>query len=126
MSRSLARRWVAPAAVGVVAFTAARAAMEPDAIVVSWWSYSTPLWYAQHVEGRRPDITIIDDRTRLDEGLGETTDVIDANLPTRPVYVIRDDPNEIARLAERYVLGPIGGPDARFLTHVVARRKAGA
>ena len=41
-----ARRWV----------DAALAAMDPDAVVVSWWSYSTPLWYAQHVEGRRPDI----------------------------------------------------------------------
>ena len=41
--------------------------MEPDAAVISWWSYSTPLWYAQRVQGERPDITIIDDRTRLDE-----------------------------------------------------------
>jgi glycosyltransferase involved in cell wall biosynthesis len=30
-----------------------------------------PLWYAQLVEGRRPEIAIIDDRTRLDEQLGE-------------------------------------------------------
>ncbi|MEO5883970.1 MAG: hypothetical protein ABIQ58_00430 [Candidatus Limnocylindrales bacterium] len=52
--------------------------------------------------------------------------MIDANLPTRPVYVIRDDPSEIARLADRYVLRPIGGPDARFLTRIVARSKAGA
>ena len=56
--------------------------MEPNAVIVSWWSYSTPLWYAQRVEGRRPDITIVDDRTRLDENLGELTDVIDSNLAT--------------------------------------------
>ena len=74
--------------------------MEPDAAIVSWWSYSTPLWYAQRVEGRRPDIAIIDDRTRLDENLGSLTDVIDANLGKRPVYVIRLDPNEIRLLAE--------------------------
>ena len=37
-------------------------ALEPEAVVVSWWSYSTPLWYGQHVEGRRPDVTVIDDR----------------------------------------------------------------
>ncbi len=49
--------------------------MEPDAAIVSWWSYSTPLWYAQRVEGLRPDIAIIDDRTRLDENLGSLTDV---------------------------------------------------
>ena len=47
-------------------------------MIVSWWSYSTPLWYAQHVEGRRPDIDIVDDRTRLDENLGGLADVIDA------------------------------------------------
>ena len=47
--------------------------MEPDAVIVSWWSYSTPLWYAQRVQGRRPDIAIVDDRTRLDEDLGGLT-----------------------------------------------------
>ena len=57
-------------------------------------------WYAQRVQGQRPDITIIDDRTRLDENLGGLTDVIDANLGNRPVYVIRLDPDEVALLAD--------------------------
>ena len=43
--------------------------IEPNAVVVSWWSYSTPLWYGQLVEHRRPDISVVDDRTRLDEHL---------------------------------------------------------
>ncbi len=102
------------------------AAMPPDSIIVSWWSYSTPLWYAQLVEGRRPDIAIIDDRTRLDEDLGGITDVIDANLPHRPVFVIRGDPREVQLLADRYVLDYLGGPDASMLTRVIARRGAGA
>jgi hypothetical protein len=115
-SRDLgAREWVDRAFV----------AMRPDAVIVSWWSYSTPLWYAQHIEGRRPDLTVIDDRTRLDSGLGDVTDVIDANLPTRPVYVIRVDPAELAFLERRYVLDFIDGPDARYLTRVVSRREAG-
>ena len=97
--------------------------MEPGAVIVSWWSYSTPLWYAQRVEGRRPDLVIIDDRTRLDEGLGDITDVIDAHLGRTPVYVIRDDPREVTRLEERYELEPIGGPDARWLTRVVRTRE---
>lgn len=100
--------------------------LAPDAVVVSWWSYSTPLWYGRHVEGRRPDISIVDDRTRIDQGLGDIYDVIDANLDRRPVYVIRADPREVADLGSRYVLDPIGGPDARFLTRVVARRVPGA
>ncbi len=102
------------------------ATMEPDAVIVSWWSYSTPLWYAQRVEGRRPDLTIVDDRTRLDEGLGDIIDVIDANLGVRPVYVIRVDPEEIVLLAARYQLEPIDGVDARDLTRVVARREPGS
>ena len=44
--------------------------LEPDPVVISWWSYSTALWYAQCVDGQRPDVAIIDDRTRLDENLG--------------------------------------------------------
>ena len=93
--------------------------MEPNAMIVSWWSYSTPLWYAQRVKGLRPDIAIVDDRTRLDENLGGLTDVIDANLGKRPVYVIRLDPNEIRLLADRYELEYIDGRDARALTRVI-------
>ena len=93
--------------------------MAPGAMIVSWWSYSTPLWYAQRVQGRRPDITIMDDRTRLDENLGGLTDVIDANLGSRPVYVLRLDDREVKLLAERYELDFIGGVDASSLTRVV-------
>lgn len=100
--------------------------MEPDAVVVSWWSFSTPLWYAQLVEGRRPDLTIIDDRTRLDDGLGDLTDVIDANLGIRPVYVIRSDPDEVARLSARYRLEPIDGAVGFDLTRVVGRLGTGS
>ncbi|MGZ8514398.1 MAG: protein O-mannosyl-transferase family [Candidatus Limnocylindrales bacterium] len=101
-------------------------AMQPNALIVSWWSYSTPLWYAQRVEGRRPDLTIVDDRTRLDEGLGEITDVIDANLGIRPVYVIRSDPDEVVGLAARYRLEPVDGAIGFDLTRVVARLGAGS
>lgn len=104
----------------------AMAEMAPDAVVVSWWSFSTPLWYAQHVEGQRPDVAIIDDRTRLDEDLGDIYDVIDANLPTRPVYVIRADPREVRELGLRYRLDPIDGFDARMLTRVLGPREPAA
>jgi hypothetical protein len=100
--------------------------MDEDAVIISWWSYSTPLWYAQRVEGRRPDLVIIDDRTRLDEGLGDITAVIDAHLGRAPVYVIRDDPSEVALLAERYELVPIDGNDAHSLTEVIGRRQTGS
>ena len=98
----------------------------PNAVIVSWWSYSTPLWYAQHIEGRRPDIDVVDDRTRLDRALGDVTDVIDANLSVRPVYVIRIEPEEIAALAARYELEHLDGRDAGSLTRVVGRRETGS
>ena len=97
--------------------------MDENAVVVSWWSYSTPLWYAQLVDGRRPDIDIIDDRTRLDRNLGDIYDVIDAYLPTRPVYVIRIDPVEIAGLRARYRFDVIDGSEARVLTRIIGPRE---
>jgi hypothetical protein len=108
----LARRWV----------DRALEAIEQDAVVISWWSYSTTLWYAQLIEGRRPDIDIIDDRTRLDRALGSIYDVIDANLPTRPVYVIRVEPPELAGLRARYVLDGVEGVEASLLARVVGPR----
>jgi hypothetical protein len=104
--------------------TATLGAMEPNAVVVSWWSYSTPLWYAQYVEGRRPDIRIVDDRTRLDERLGEVADVVETALAKGvPAYVIRADPREIVALGERYELervGPADGTLIRVLPRVIA------
>jgi hypothetical protein len=85
------------------------AALAPNAVVVSWWSYSTPLWYATIVDGLRPDISIIDDRTRLDCDLGELDHVIDLYLPTRPVYLIRNGTSELPALEGRFQLVPIQG-----------------
>jgi Protein O-mannosyl-transferase TMEM260-like len=98
--------------------------LDQDAVVVSWWSYSTPLWYAQQVEGRRPDIFIADDRTRLDQGLGEPSDVIDANLGRRPVYVLRQNPADIDELARRYELETLTSQEAGLLVRVVGPRAA--
>ncbi|MEK6719138.1 MAG: DUF2723 domain-containing protein [Chloroflexota bacterium] len=100
---------------------AALAAFAPDAVVVSWWSYSTALWYAQHVDGRRPDLWVVDDRTRLDQNLGDVIDVIDANFGTRPVYLIRTGPGEVVRLRERYVIEPIGNGQLANVYLVEAR-----
>jgi hypothetical protein len=89
--------------------------LEPDAVVVSWWSFSTTLWYGQLVERRRPDILIVDDRTRLDLALGAFTDVIDAHLGQRPVYAIRINDGERALLEAAYVIEVLPAP----LTNVV-------
>jgi hypothetical protein len=80
------------------------------AVVVSWWSTSTPLWYGTLVEGRRPDLLIVDDSDIVNDGLGSVEDVIDHYLGTRPVYVIRSTAADIEALALRYVLEPAGRP----------------
>jgi hypothetical protein len=98
------------------------AVLEPDAVVVSWWSYSTTLWYAQHVEGRLPGVEIIDDRTRLDENLGSAVDVVDRYLGERPVYLIRND--DWPQLQEEFVIEKLSMPMPDSLARVVARRDA--
>jgi hypothetical protein len=79
------------------------AALEPDAAVISWWSYSTPLWYGRWVEGRREDIVIVDDRDVLDDGYGSAAAAIDHFLPQRPTYLIRLD-RDLPAYQERYEL----------------------
>jgi 4-amino-4-deoxy-L-arabinose transferase-like glycosyltransferase len=77
-------------------------AVPQGAVLVSWWSTSTPLWYAQKVQGLRPDIDIIDDRTMLDRHLGRAPDVIARFLGTRPVYVIRANDDDLGELTSQF------------------------
>jgi hypothetical protein len=64
------------------------AALPENAVVVSWWSYSTPLWYHRWVLGERPDVKIIDQRNILDDGYGTWDGAIEAYLGERPVYMV--------------------------------------
>ena len=64
------------------------ALLPPNAVVVSWWSYSTPLWHHRWVLGERPDLTIIDERDVLDDGYRTMNNAIRANFGKRPVYVV--------------------------------------
>ena len=79
------------------------AALEPEAAVVSWWSYSTPMWYGRWVEGRREDIVIVDDRDVLDDGYGSAEGAVDRFLDERPTYIIRLD-KDLPRFRARYEL----------------------
>jgi hypothetical protein len=95
-------------------------ALPADAVVLSWWSYSTNLWYGRWVEGRRPDITILDDRDILDDGFGRVEAAIDHYLGERPVYLIRLE-RDLAALEARYELERV--PDMPLdLRRVVARK----
>ncbi len=86
-------------------------ALAPDAVVLSWWSYSTPLWYGQAVEGRRPDVEVIDDQDAARPRASATcASVIDATIDHRPVYLIRVQESEIQALTDRFRIEPVGLP----------------
>ena len=65
--------------------------LPPNAVVISWWSYSTPLWYHRWVLGERPDVTIIDERNILDDGYRTMRNAIRSYFGERPVYVVPPD-----------------------------------
>ncbi len=83
----------------------------PDnAVLVSWWSTSTPLWYAQKVEGLIPTVFIVDDRTMLDLDLGRAPDVINRYLAEgRPVYAIRANDQDITELTSQFDMSIVVG-----------------
>jgi len=85
-------------------------AVAPNAVVVTWWTTSTALWYGQDVLSQRPDIFIVDDRTMLDENLGGATDVIGRFLGSRPVYVIRANPHDISLVLALFEIQPVRTP----------------
>ena len=102
----------------------ALATMGPDAVIVSWWSFSTPLWYRTVVLGERPDVQVVDDRDRLDESLGSVDDVIRANVGVRPVFLVRHAA-EIAVLEESWFLAVVPDPSGiQPLYRVIGPRPA--
>jgi hypothetical protein len=99
-------------------------AMGTDAVIVSWWGFSTPLWYRTVVLGERPDVQVIDDRDRLDENLGSVDDVIRANVGVRPVFLVRP-PAEIEALEETWILEIVPDPSGiQPLYRVIGPRPA--
>ncbi|MDQ4035783.1 MAG: DUF2723 domain-containing protein [Chloroflexota bacterium] len=77
-----------------------------NAVIVSWWSYSTPLWHHRWVLGERPDITIIDERDILDDGYRTMNNAIRAHYGERPVYVVLPD-WERRRVNERWEMSTV-------------------
>ncbi len=95
-----------------------------DAVIVSWWSDSTTLWYGQKVLGLRPDVLIVDDSTRVNDNMGEVTDVIDRFLGKRPVFLDRLDGggDGMAALSSIYDLNYVTLPDGSSLAQVISKR----
>jgi hypothetical protein len=101
-----------------------RGGLPANAVIVSWWSDSTTLWYGQKVEGLRSDIYIVDDRTRLDDNLGEVWDVIDRYLGQRPVFLdrISGGVDGMDALSQLYVLQDFQLPDGATIKQVISKK----
>ena len=96
-----------------------------NAVLVSWWSTSTPLWYAQKVEGMRPDIFVVDDRTMLDLDLGRAPDVINRYLGEgRPVYAIRLSGPDTDELRALFLMNQVAGDGSTAVWQVLGRLTA--
>jgi hypothetical protein len=81
-------------------------ALPPDAAILSYWDPSTPLWYAQHVEGRRPDVLIVDDSNIVYEHWGDVPNRIASLICERPVFVMRVGESDLVPIQARWTVTP--------------------
>jgi len=81
--------------------------LEPGATILTYWDASTPLWYAHHIENRRPDITILDDTNMAYDGWGGLEGAAVTLSRSRPVYVYRMFDQEVDRLRRAFSLHPV-------------------
>jgi hypothetical protein len=95
-----------------------------DSVIMAWWSDSTRLWYGQKVLGLRPDIYVVDDRTRLDANLGEVQDVFNKYLGNRPVFAIRlsGGIDGLTELANEYETIPTTLGSGETITQIIRRK----
>ncbi len=78
-----------------------------NAVILASWHWSTPLWYLQQVEGRRPDVEVRYVYPRTASLAQDWAGEINAALPARPVVVTSFYEQEFDALGYRFVpLGP--------------------
>jgi Protein of unknown function (DUF2723) len=100
----------------------------PDnAAVLSVWDSSTPLWHAQLVLDRRPDILVVDDTDIVYGGWGTRERRIASLICERPVFILRLKDSDLEPTRAAYRLEPFrdirvafGGPSA-VVTRTVYR-----
>lgn len=78
-----------------------------NAVILASWHWSTPLWYLQQVEGRRPDVEVRYVFPRTASLAQDWAGEINAALPMRPVVVTSFYEQEFDALRYRFIpLGP--------------------
>jgi hypothetical protein len=81
-------------------------ALPPDAAILSEWDASTPLWHAQYVLARRPDVLIVDDTNIVYDGWGSRERRIASLICERPVFIVRLKDADLAATRAAYRLEP--------------------
>jgi hypothetical protein len=78
-----------------------------NAVILASWHWSTPLWYLQQVEGRRPDVEVRYVYPRTASLAQDWVGEINAALPARPVVITSFYKQEFDALGYRFIpLGP--------------------
>ncbi|HEY5630470.1 MAG TPA: hypothetical protein VIR16_13270, partial [Candidatus Limnocylindrales bacterium] len=77
-----------------------------NAAILSFWGASTPLWYAQHILGERPDVLVIDDTNVVYEPGGTREDRIKAMVCQRPVFIVRPSEDDLVPTRALFTLQP--------------------
>ncbi len=85
---------------------AALALAPPDALILASWHYATPLWYLQHIEGKRLDVTVEYVYPQGTSLAQNWVDTITANMAARPTLVTDYYPQEYAEASFHFA--PVG------------------
>jgi Protein of unknown function (DUF2723) len=91
-------------------------ALPTDAAILSVWDASTPLWHAQVILDRRPDVLVVDDTDIVFDGWGTRERRIASLICERPVFILRLKDRELVPTRDAYRLQPILGVDIAFGT----------
>ena len=86
-------------------FSDALLALLPEnAAVVTPWGPSTALWYATLVDGKRPDVLVVDDTNIVYEGWETREARIASLICSRPVYALRVGAEDLELMRRDYLL----------------------
>ncbi|HEY0442878.1 MAG TPA: DUF2723 domain-containing protein, partial [Candidatus Limnocylindrales bacterium] len=85
------------------------AALPANTVLLSEWDVSTPLWYARLVDGRRPDVTVIDDSNIVYDGWGTREKAAASFVCDRPVFMLRLDEQALEPTRAMFRVEPVAG-----------------
>lgn len=79
-------------------------ALPPNAVILSFWGPSPPLWHAQLVLGERPDVLVVDDTNIVYEGWGTREARIASVICSRPVFILPVNEGILKPTREQYIV----------------------